>query len=148
MFRRLDSVSVFRWNLFSWVQSIELVPTSEIFCVLNKNRTMDMSKNTIILYSLRFEVWGSHSSEHEVYCLMRYDAVYFTTHRKLSEIRRNLLPPSSGRKGWSKEWLLCLEGEGSDSSDTSISSIKVTHLHIQEEWILDFFLLTHFVVSK
>jgi hypothetical protein len=27
-FRRLDSVSVFRWNLLSWVQSIELVPIS------------------------------------------------------------------------------------------------------------------------
>jgi hypothetical protein len=44
-FRRLDSVSVFRWNLLSWVQSIELVPISgpvpEPLCVvLNKNRTM------------------------------------------------------------------------------------------------------------
>jgi hypothetical protein len=27
-FRRLDSVSVFRWNLLSWSQSIELVPIS------------------------------------------------------------------------------------------------------------------------
>jgi hypothetical protein len=25
-FRRLDSVSVFRWNLFSWAQSTQLVP--------------------------------------------------------------------------------------------------------------------------
>jgi hypothetical protein len=28
MFQRLDSVSVFKWNLFSWVQSIEVVPIS------------------------------------------------------------------------------------------------------------------------
>jgi hypothetical protein len=28
MFRRLDSVSVFRWNLVSWAQWIELVPFS------------------------------------------------------------------------------------------------------------------------
>jgi hypothetical protein len=27
-FRRLDSVSVFRWHLLSWAQSIELVPIS------------------------------------------------------------------------------------------------------------------------
>jgi hypothetical protein len=25
-FRRLDSVSVFRWNILNWAQSIELVP--------------------------------------------------------------------------------------------------------------------------
>jgi hypothetical protein len=43
------------------------------------------------------EVSGSHSDEYEV-CLLRYDDVYFTTHRKVSEIRRNLLPPPSGRK--------------------------------------------------
>jgi hypothetical protein len=28
-FWRLESVSVFRWNLLSWAQSIELVPISE-----------------------------------------------------------------------------------------------------------------------
>jgi hypothetical protein len=28
MFRRLDSVTFFRWNLLSWAQSIELVPIS------------------------------------------------------------------------------------------------------------------------
>jgi hypothetical protein len=27
-FRRLDSVSVFRWNLLIWAQSVELVPIS------------------------------------------------------------------------------------------------------------------------
>jgi hypothetical protein len=27
-FRRLDSVSVFRWNLLSWAEPIELVPIS------------------------------------------------------------------------------------------------------------------------
>jgi hypothetical protein len=28
VFQRLDSVSVFRWNLLSWTQSIELAPIS------------------------------------------------------------------------------------------------------------------------
>jgi hypothetical protein len=47
MFRRLDSVSVFRYNLLSWAQSVELAPISGDRIqspkrhVLNKNRTRD-----------------------------------------------------------------------------------------------------------
>jgi hypothetical protein len=64
MFRRLDSVSIFIFNLLIWAQTIELVPVSgrspivanwvgyiwkqrqnpvsETFCIiLNKKRTMD-----------------------------------------------------------------------------------------------------------
>jgi hypothetical protein len=40
-FRRLDSVSVFRYNLLSWAQSIKLVPISGPDGILDKNRTMD-----------------------------------------------------------------------------------------------------------
>jgi hypothetical protein len=31
-FRRLDSVSIFRWNLFNWAQSTELVLISGLLC--------------------------------------------------------------------------------------------------------------------
>jgi hypothetical protein len=57
-FQRLDSVSVFRWNLLSWAQSIELVPISidehriqsPESCVLNRRTgRWIISRNTIIV---------------------------------------------------------------------------------------------------
>jgi hypothetical protein len=40
MFRRLDSVFVFKWHLLSWAQLIELVPTSGPG-FFRKNKMMD-----------------------------------------------------------------------------------------------------------
>jgi hypothetical protein len=43
MFWRLDYVSVFKWNLLSWAQSIELVPIS------GPDRVINVKKHTIIV---------------------------------------------------------------------------------------------------
>jgi hypothetical protein len=46
MFRRLDSVFIFRWKLLSWVQSVDVVP----------NKTMDY------YYYYCYYYWGETDS--------------------------------------------------------------------------------------
>jgi hypothetical protein len=47
-FRRLDSVSVFRWNLLTWAQSIELVPVSRHLHIIKVTLRLTVSQSICI----------------------------------------------------------------------------------------------------
>jgi hypothetical protein len=51
-FRRLDSVSVFWWNLLSWAQSIELVPVSGSPSVQSTQLGAELRKLNSVHYRL------------------------------------------------------------------------------------------------